>query len=189
MNAAVNIAIIFVVAIAAVFSSATASDDSQTIPATEQYNFMLGDWDLEAAAMQADQSMLAGSGVMSVYPVHKGQTLQADMQVDFVNDTGFIGSTMRTYDFANNNWAVSWVPAGAQAGAGAVAVWQGDRMAETWPGGKDQRGEYQDTLTLFDITEDRFVVSMDRQYVGGPKVEGLWRYIATRRNKHGDADN
>lgn len=171
------------------FTVAAASDSSHAPPATAQYDFLLGDWNIDAETMQPDQTMLGGSGVMNVYAIHDGQTLQADMRVQFVNDTGFIGSTMRTYDAANENWAVSWVPAGAQAGAGAVAVWQGDRMVETWPPGEDQRGKYTNTLTLFDITEDRFVVSMNRQYIDGPTIEGVWRYVATRRDEKGGADN
>lgn len=178
-------AIIIAIALAA----SLGSDDSQTMPASAQYDFMLGDWDIEAATMQPDQSLLEGSGVMSVYAIHDGQTLQADLKVDFVNETGFIGSTMRTYDAANDNWAVSWVPAGAQAGAGAVAVWQDDRMVETWPSTADQFGEYHNTLTLFDITEDRFVVSMDQHYVDGPTVKGVWRYVATRRGDNGSAQD
>lgn len=184
-----KITVIFAVAGAAIFTAAKAGDGSEAIAPAAQYDFLLGDWTVEAATMLPDQTLLQGSGVMNVYPVHDGKTLQADMRVKFDNDTGFIGSTMRTYDYGNANWAVSWVPAGAQAGAGAVAVWRDNRMVETWPQAEDQRGKYQDTLTLFDITENRFVVSMDRQYIDGPMVEGVWRYIATRRDApSGDED-
>ncbi|WP_370337430.1 hypothetical protein [Parvularcula marina] len=176
----------FIIATLTAGFSATASaadNATEKISATAQYDFILGDWDIEAATMQQDRSLLEGSGVMSVYAIHDGQTLQADLQVQFVNETGFIGSTMRTYDACNENWAVSWVPAGAQANAGGTAVWQDDRMVETWPSAKDQFGEYRTTLTLFDITENRFVVSMDHHYVDGPTIEGVWRYVATRRDE------
>lgn len=189
MNIVFRTVITIVLAFASALSAVAAGDESHKPPAAAQYDFMLGDWSLEAATMQPDQTLLGGSGVMNVYAIHDGRTLQADMRVKFADDTGFIGSTMRTYDAANENWAVSWVPAGAQAGAGAVAIWQDDRMVETWPGGEDQRGKYQDTLTLFDITEDRFVVSMDRHYVDGPTIEGVWRYVATRREENNGAGN
>lgn len=182
MNIAIKTAIIGAAAILSV-PAAISGDKSEAPAPTAQYDFLLGDWNVEAATMQADQSLLEGSGVMNVYAIHDGQTLQADMRVRFTNDTGFVGSTMRTYDAANQNWAVSWVPAGAQAGAGGVGTWQETRMVESWPGGEDQFGVYRDTLTLSDITDDRFVVSMDRRYVDGPTIEGVWRYVATRREE------
>lgn len=164
----------------ALMIAASASADDATPPAS-QYDFLLGDWDLEAASVQPDQSLMPGTGVMNVYEIHDGHTLQADMRVVFENGMGFIGSTMRTYDNANQNWAVSWVQAGTQTFAGGTAVWDDDRMVETWPVRQDGFGTYQDTLVLYDITEDRFVVSMDRQYVEGPLIEGVWRYVATRQ--------
>jgi hypothetical protein len=171
---------ILTIASVAVLSAAASAQESAA-PA-RQYDFMLGDWDLEAATMQPDQTLMPGTGVMSVYTIHDGQTLQADMRVAFENGSGFVGSTMRTYDAANSQWAVSWVPAGAQTNAGAIAVWQDDAMVETWPQREDGFGVYQDTLILSDITENRFVVSMDRQYVDGPMISGVWRYVATRRD-------
>jgi len=171
----------------ALMIAASASADDAT-PATSQYDFLLGDWDLEAATMQPDQSLLPGTGIMNVYTIHDGQTLQADMRVQFDDGSGFIGSTMRTYDVANQNWAVSWVPAGAQTSAGAVAVWEQDRMVETWPAGQDQFGPYTINLTFSDITENRFVVSQDHHYTNGPTIEGVWQYVATRRDE-GGADN
>ena len=119
------------------FSASEADNAKEKISAAAQYDFILGDWDIEAATMQPDRSPLGGSGVMSVCAIHDGQTLQADLQVQFVNETGFIGSTMRAYHAGNENRAASWVPAGAQAYAGGTAVWQGDRMVQTWPSAKD----------------------------------------------------
>lgn len=182
MTTTMNTAATIAFAIAIAFSTTAIGEETRTTSATEQYNFMLGDWDLEAATMMPDQSLLPGTGVMNVYPIHDGHTLQADMRVMFDNSTGFIGSTMRTYDVANENWAVSWVPAGAQTNTGGVATWQDDRMVETWPQAEDQFGQYDVVLTISDITEDRFVVSMDHHYVGGPTVEGIWRYVATRQD-------
>lgn len=174
---------------AAVLISASAmADDSPTPSPTDQYDFMLGDWDLDAATMLPDRSLMPGTGVMNVYTIHDGQTLQADIRAEFENGSGFIGSTMRTYDIANENWALSWVPAGMQTNAGGVAVWQDGLMVETWPIREDPRGEYRDILRLFDISEDRFSVSMDRQYVNGPLIEGIWQYVATRQAE-GGADN
>ena len=173
-------------AAATILSVPAFSDDAQTLPSpTDQYDFLLGDWDLEAATMQPDQSLMPGSGVMNVYTIHEGQTLQADMRIEFENGTGFTGSTMRTYDAANENWAVSWVPAGAQTNAGGVAVWQDGRMVETWPSSRDQFGTFETTLTFSDITEDRFVVSQDHHYINGPTIEGVWRYVATRQDGNG----
>ncbi|MBI1233649.1 MAG: DUF1579 domain-containing protein [Alphaproteobacteria bacterium] len=163
-------------------SDAAMGDDANAAAEDARYDFMLGVWELEAATMQPDQSLMPGTGVMTVYPVHEGQSLQADMQVEFEDGTGFIGTTMRTYDYANGNWAVSWIPAGAQAAAGAVANWQDDRMVEIWPAGEDRMGAFENTLTVSEITEDRFVVSADRHYVNGPTIEGVWRYVATRRS-------
>jgi len=188
MTNAMNTIAIFVVAIVIAFSTTAMSDEARTVPATEQYDFILGNWDLEVATLLPDQSLLPGTGVMNVYAIHDGHTLQADMRVQFDNGTGFVGSTMRTYDAANENWAVSWVPAGAQTSAGAVATWQDDRMVETWPQAEDQHGQYEVTLTLYDITEDRFVVSMNHEYVGGPTIESIWRYVATRQTADGAED-
>lgn len=173
------------VAAATAFGGSGYADSAPVPSASAQYDFLLGEWDLEAATMQPDQSMMPGTGTMIVYPIHDGRTLQADMRVEFVDGTGFVGTTMRTYDAANENWAVSWIPAGAQAGAGAVAVWQDDRMVETWPPGQDQHGAFENTLTLDEISENRFVVSADRHYVNGPTIEGVWHYIAMRREPAG----
>lgn len=181
MTTTMNIAATIAFAIAIAISTTARSDEASIASPTDQYDFILGDWDLEAATMMPDQSLLPGTGIMNVYPIHDGHTLQADMRVMFENGAGFIGSTMRTYDVANENWAVSWVPAGAQTNTGGVATWQDDRMIETWPQSEDQFGQYDVVLTLSDITEDRFVVSMDHHYVDGPTVEGVWRYIATRQ--------
>ncbi|WP_394692308.1 hypothetical protein [Hyphobacterium sp.] len=181
MKAPRNIISALAISSCVAFSTNALADDMPPEP-TAQYDFLLGDWDLEAATMLPDQTLLPGSGVMNVYVVHEGHTLQADMRVEFENGTGFIGSTMRTYDPVNENWAVSWIPAGSQASAGATAVWQEDRMVETWPTGQDQFGPFETTLTFSDITEDRFVVSQDYRYVNGPVIEGVWQYVATRRD-------
>lgn len=183
MNIFTSSALIVTATCAVTFTAHTFAQDADATPATSNYDFMVGEWDLEAGTMQPNQTIMPGEGTVNVYWVHDGQTLQADMQVEFENGSGFYGSTLRTYDHANENWALVWAPAGGQANAGATAVWdeEGERMVETWPASQDQMGPFQDQLIVFDITEDRFVVSMDRQYVNGPKIEGVWRYVATRR--------
>ena len=50
-----------------VILAAAASAQDAAAPAS-QYDFMLGEWELEAATMQPDQTLMPGTGVMNVYP-------------------------------------------------------------------------------------------------------------------------
>ena len=146
-----------------------------------QYDFKMGEWTLTARTMKADQTLMEGTGELNVYLVHDGKTQQADMRVEFEDGTGFHGSTMRTLIESEGAWAVTWVQAGGRTAPSGTGRMEGDRVVETFPG-EDQFGSYVDSLVLMEITDSSFSVQMDRQYDdGGPLVQGIWQYEATRR--------
>ncbi|MDU8885439.1 hypothetical protein RXV94_04645 [Yeosuana sp. MJ-SS3] len=75
----------------------------------EDFNFMIGNWDIEAKIRQNEIHYIHGKGTMNVYYNQSKDSLFADMRVKFQNFE-VIGTTIRTYNNKTERWDVSWNP-------------------------------------------------------------------------------
>jgi len=144
----------------------------------EDFNFMLGDWEVEAKIRQNEIHYIHGSGSMNVYYNQSKDTLFADMNVKFQNFE-VIGTTIRTYNDKTERWAVSWNPESGNDVPNIEGAYQGDHFVEI-DYGKDWYGLYTGKLVIYNISEDRFSVRKDKIYDDGIFMKDIWVYEANR---------
>ncbi len=148
--------------------------------ACRDYNFVLGNWKLNASSLKPDGSRNHGVGYVHAYPIHDNSATAAEMHVFFEDGTGFRGTTTRVYNVMSGRWDVAWISDGGKATTGHSIANNTDVCDEIWAS-RDQRGTFKDTLRLFDITHDRFEVQMNRLYDGNPRIiKDIWVYTAFR---------
>jgi len=146
-----------------------------------QYAFKLGHWDITCRAMQPDGTYLEGTGTSFVHVAADGQSLEDDIIARFASGAqGFEGQTRRAWNAEIGAWRCSWTPKTGAANA-FIGQWNEEHqgMLETFRG-QDARGAFTGVLSFFDVTEAGYHARLDHHYDGGPVVQGVWEYVATR---------
>ncbi|WP_223788326.1 hypothetical protein [Marinicella meishanensis] len=142
------------------------------------YQFKLGHWQIEAKAMQADQTHVSGSGTGHVYRNSVG-VIQDDLCIDMAQSADAVGSTLRTWDPVKQLWQITWVPFGSPSGTG-TAIAQAGSVIESFPG-QDQHGTYVDQMRFTSHSPDHYVANLIRIYDnGGFQLDCIWCYEAKR---------
>ncbi|HMC00707.1 MAG TPA: hypothetical protein VKN14_06700 [Flavobacteriaceae bacterium] len=144
----------------------------------DDFNFMLGDWEVEAKIRQNEIYYLEGNGTMNVYFNSTKDTLYADMNVKFQNFE-VIGTTIRTYNDTTGKWDVSWNPESGNAVPNIEGAYQGEHFIEI-DYGKDWYGLYTGKLVIYNISDDHFSVRKDKIYDDGVFMKDIWVYEAKR---------
>lgn len=144
----------------------------------EDFDFMLGHWEVEAKIRQNEIQYFHGNGSMNVYYNQSKDTLFADMKVKFQNFE-VIGTTIRTYNDKTERWNVSWNPESGNEVPNIEGAYQGEHFVEI-DYGKDWYGLYTGKLVIFNISEDHFSVRKDKIYDDGVFMKDIWVYEANR---------
>lgn len=145
---------------------------------TNDYGFKLGHWQIEAKAMQADQSYLTGTGTGHVWTNVVG-VIQDDLCIDMDQSADAVGSTLRTWDPVNQLWHITWVAYGSPSGTGTAVETDG-ALVETFAG-QDQHGHYVDQMRFTTHSSDHYVAKLSRTYDnGGVHLDCIWCYEARR---------
>jgi hypothetical protein len=130
----------------------------------DQFDFFLGRWRAENRWMQPDQSINEFTTNVFVSAMLNGNGLFDDNYIRNGDGETYFGTAQRTYDAENNAWICRWYDAKkAKWGAEFILRFHGDVIQGTMAG-SDQHGDYVDTISFFDIEQDRFSWKMMRRY-------------------------
>lgn len=148
---------------------ATTQDESAAVSkAAQQYDFMLGKYQVHFKAMTPDQDWVEGSGVYITKKVDD-TTIVEEQLLTLKDGTTWNGTATRKLDPKTGKWSVRWVSedGSMQVDSMAVATDSGVQEIAT---GEDQYGTYRDVVTIETLGPGGYSVRLDRTYMDGDQV-------------------
>ncbi len=152
------------VALALVLASiASANRHPDAPPETEQFAFLIGEWECEIRAMspsgqlgEPTQAKWAGKWDLG------GWAIRDDWSSPFG-----LGFNIRSFNPETKKWDNRWLSSGNLQWKYFEAEKVGDTMVMMGGAGEDARGEFIDRNTFHDIQADSWSWRKDRSYDGG----------------------
>lgn len=147
--------------------------------ASDRYDFLVGEFDVEFKAMLPDQTWTAGKGTSSAKRGDDG-TLYETQKLMQEDGTVWEGVTKRSHA-SGDQYAVNWTSIDGTVSVDSKSVREGKKVVEISVG-EDQYGSYRDKLYFTDISQKGYSVWLDRVYTdSGTTIEGLYRATFKRK--------
>lgn len=147
-------------------------------PGLAEFDFVIGDWDANITWQAAGQPPLNYTAHWHNHWVINGQVVMQEWRGPYIN-----GAELRAYDTSAGKWfGQNIYPGGPEPWHKTSAEFKDGKMRVIIEGVKDERGDYLNRETYFDIEADSFRMKSDRSYDGGKTWEkGAYEMICTRR--------
>ncbi|MEQ8627983.1 hypothetical protein [Ekhidna sp.] len=148
----------------------------------DKMDFMVGDWKFNASSMNPDgtyttnQTFYTKCKLLFNETSHKDDFYYKDQNGNMI----CYGTTIRTYNEGEKRWEMLWVGNGFTESTEMVGEYKDENFYFDGKG-KDQRGEYLEKITFYDISDDQYKWKMDRSYDGGKTwMKNYFSYTATK---------
>lgn len=154
----------------------------QAPPETEQFAFLVGEWNCATRFMKPDGSGYSeGRAKWTGYFILDGWAIQDDWVGDQANGQKSYGTNIRSFNPQTGKWDNRWLGAGNLQWKYFAAEKSGETMVMMGGEGKDNFGDFIDRNTFYDIGPDSWSWRKDRSYDGGETwIEGVGFITATR---------
>jgi hypothetical protein len=141
------------------------------------YDFKIGEWDINWRNKTGPETVFEFTAISKAYTLMDG-----DIMFDEQTSDVFKGVTFRTYDTAQKEWIVRWLPANQNFPHPISAKLENcvpvERHRQTLPDGR----EVMARTSFTEITEDRFLFRQDWSFDDGDTwLPDVLFYEATRR--------
>ena len=152
-------------------------------PETEQYAFIVGEWDCKTRFMtSANGDYSEGSATWTGEYILDGWAILDTWVSTLPNGKEFIGVNIRSFDKETGKWNNRWLPQGTLTWKDYSSEMVGETMVMTGGKGKDPNGEFVERNTFSNIDKDSWSWRKDRSYDGGKTwIEGVGFIEAIRR--------
>jgi len=160
------------------FSQETKGMDAKGMDAMA---FMIGEWDFAYQYRKQDGTFGDGAAISKVTYILDGQSIQ-DTYGEVHNGKYIpFGNTIRSYDNRTRKYRMLWY----NASLSDYTLFEGKKVDGEFHfegRGRDQRGEFLEQITFYDIQADSYSWKMNRSYDDGKTwLENFFAYKATRR--------
>lgn len=154
----------------------------QAPPETDQFSFMIGEWDCTTRFMKPDGSgHNEGRATWTGYFILDGWAIQDDWIGYKPDGQPSYGTNIRSFNPETRKWDNRWLSAGNLQWVYFEAEKVGNAMVMTGGGGKDNFGDFVDRNVFYEIQSDSWRWRKDRSYDGGENwIEGIGFIEATR---------
>ena len=144
-------------------------------PETEQFAFMVGDWDCTIRRMGPDGQYAEARARWTGFFILDGYAIQDDWKVPQPDGTWrTTGFNVRHFDAKKGRWMCRWLSQPALTWVQYEAWQEGETMIMLGGAGQDPRGPYIDRNTFSNIAAEVFSWKKDRSYDGGKTwIEGV----------------
>jgi hypothetical protein len=152
-------------------------------PETEQYAFIIGEWDCKTRFMSGPGGEFTeGRATWTGEYILDGWAIQDTWVSKRPDGSESIGINIRSFNKEAGVWDNRWLAQGALKWSVFSSRMVGDTMVMTGGGGRDAVGEFVDRNTFYDIRKDSWSWRKDRSYDGGKTWnEGVGFIEATRK--------
>lgn len=150
---------------------------------TEQFGFLVGEWDCATRSMKPDGSgYTEGSARWTGYWILGGWAIQDDWESAGPDGRVFRGTNIRSVNPETHKWDNRWLPSGTLQWKSFEAERVGETMVMVGGEGRDGAGrEFVDRNVFYEIGPDSWTWRKDRSFDGGETwVEGV-AFIEARR--------
>lgn len=154
----------------------------QAPPETEQFAFLIGEWECATRTMQPDGTMADGTARWTGAWILDGWAIQDDWASPRPDGTTFHGTNIRSFDPVTRVWDVRWLPGGTLQWSAYAAERVGETMVMTGGETVDPQGRsILDRNTFYDIGPDAWKWRKDRSFdAGATWLEGVVHVEARR---------
>ena len=144
-------------------------------------DFLIGDWMYEAKSLTPDGSFVEQKFFTKCsYIFNEGAHKDDFYYTDPNGNLICYGTTIRTYDNQTQQWRMMWVESNLAISTSMTGEYRDGNFYFNGKG-KDQRGEYLERITFYDISDDQYKWKMDRSYDGGKTwMKNYFSYTATK---------
>lgn len=143
-------------------------------PETEQFAFIIGDWECTQRTMSRDGKL--GEPSKARWTGHwelDGWAIRDDWSKTLPDGSAFKGFNIRSFNPRTGKWDNRWLQTGNLEWKYFEAERVGETMVMTGEG-EDRSGKFIDRNTFHDITADSWSWRKDRSYDGGETwIEGI----------------
>lgn len=147
--------------------------------ASDRYDFLVGEFNVEFKAMLPDQTWTAGKGTSSAKRGDDGTLFETQKLVQ-EDGTVWEGVTKRSHA-SGEQYAVNWTSIDGSVSVDSKSVREGKKVVEISIG-EDEYGSFRDKLYFTDISQKGYSVWLDRVYSdSGTTIEGLYRATFMRK--------
>jgi hypothetical protein len=149
-------------------------------PETAQYSFIIGKWDCKTKFLTQSGEYSEGHATWTGSYILDGWAIQDLWASDRENGT-YYGLNIRSFNPKEGKWDNRWIAQGNLQWKYFQSEMVDDTMVMTGGEGTDQRGDFVDRNTFYEITEDSWRWRKDRSWDGGETwFEGVGFIEATR---------
>lgn len=144
-------------------------------------DFLIGEWMFDAKNRLADGSYQSQEYYSKVSRIHNGFASRDDFH--FKNQNGewvLYGSTIRSYDQVSGKWKMLWYNYNLSFVTEMEGVYRNGEFHFDGKG-KDEKGDYLEKITFYNIEKDSYDWKSDKSYDGGETwIRDFFSYSATR---------
>lgn len=163
-------------------ASGFGSMNPEAPPETEQFAFLVGEWDCHSRFINGEGEYAEGDAKWTGYWILDGMAIQDDwVSAGVPGGRKFHGTNIRSFNPETKHWDARWLANYGLQWSYYKAEKVGDTMVMIGGDDTDARGDYIERITFHDIEQDRWSWRRDRSYDGGETwVEGTGYIEATR---------
>lgn len=147
----------------------------------DKMSFLIGNWEFDAKSLADDGTYQPQKFLSKVEYIFGGNALRDDFC--FKNQQGdwvIYGSTIRSYDVQAGKWKMLWYNYNLSFVTQMVGSYADGEFHFTGEG-IDEKGKYQERITFYDISKDKYSWKSDKSYDGGKTwLKNFFSYTATR---------
>ena len=166
------------------FAGDPATPNPKAPSETAEYAFMVGSWHCTSKSMKPDGTYSQPSKASwKGYFILDGWAIQDDWtRFDTEGKALLFGTNIRSYNQKLAKWECRWLPTGSLEWKHFLSWRDGDTMVMEGKG-SDQRGDFIDRNTFYNIAADSWSWKKDRSYDGGKTwIEKIALIEAKRAN-------
>ena len=155
-------------------------------PAASQYNFLVGQWELDVRPLVTGLAKIHGSpkfiGTWKAWRALDGWGIEDELKIsDGSGNPRTFTHAVRVYDANAQRWSINSLDVYNQKFTTATAKWSGREMNQTASGTDSEGKAYMSRTRVYDITPNSFKWQQDRSFDAGRTwTEGTLRIEARR---------
>lgn len=147
----------------------------------DKMNFLIGQWEFDANSLNEDGTYQPQKFISKVEYIFGGHALRDDFC--FKNQQGDLityGSTIRSYDVQAGKWKMLWYNYNLSFVTQMVGDYKDGEFHFTGEG-TDEKGDYVERISFYNISTDKYSWKSDKSYDGGTTwLKNFFSYTAVR---------
>ena len=150
-------------------------------PIMKEMNFLLGEWKFSAKSLMPDGTYQHQQFYSKVQLIHNGMAHKDDFYIKNQNGEWVIyGSTLRSFDVQSGSWKMLWYNYNLTFVTKMTGEYKDGNFYFNGKG-TDQKGDYIEKISFYEIEENQYKWKSDKSYDNGKTwMKNFFSYTAIR---------